>query len=407
MADQVLMFMTHYNLFTASQFGFRKKLSTTDAVTFFNKFISKGFNDKSFVHATLCDLSRAFECLNHKILLDKLKHYKFCDASIMLIKNYLQKRAQIVKVGGKLSEPRLVNVGIPTGSILGPLIFLIYINDLPSNLPSYTKASVFADDTTFFVVEKNQDELKNKSEIALAQAQVWFRSNRLHLNEAKTQKIILGLGNVTWRDNPSSVQLLGFSIDPHLKWQAHIEKISNKLSSRIFLLYKLQYQVSTSTLKNIYYGLFHSLLNYGVLLWGHSCHTSQLFIIQKKAVRMVGRVKPLEHARPQFIKLGILTLPSLFILQCLLHVRKNINDYTNFEDVHTYNTRNKKKLVPICHRVNAARNGVNYYGISFFNKLPQSIRDLPYPLFKTSVEDVLRREAFYSVSEFLTGNFKF
>lgn len=400
MADQIVKYLNFYKLFTPCQFGFRKNLSTTDALNFFGGLILGNFNDKSQLHATMCDLSRAFECLDHTILLAKLRHYRFSEASIQLLKTYLEDRSQMVKVGEILSSPRLVNTGIPTGSILGPLIFLLYINDLPVNLPEYAKTTIFADDTTLFVNDKNQDEVIRKGELILAQAQVWFNSNRLHLNQAKTQKVIFTLNNVHNFENPAHVDLLGFRLDPHLRWHLHIDKVANKLSSRIFLLRRLQKQVSQPTLKNAYYGLIHSLLSYGVLLWGHSPSAHDLFILQKKAVRILSGAKYQDHAQPLFINLGVLTLPSLYILQCILHVKKNVSNYKTFEDVHSYNTRNKTNLVPVNHRVKAARNSINYYGINFFNKIPPETRNLPYANFKNKMERFLKNKGLYSVQEF-------
>ncbi|KAI5737904.1 hypothetical protein M8J77_000574 [Diaphorina citri] len=349
----------------------------------------------------MCDLSRAFECLNHAILLGKLRHYRFNEQSVKLLKSYLENRPQIVKIGDKHSDPCLLNTGIPTGSILGPLIFLLYINDLPVNLPDYARTTIFADDTTLFVEGSNQDDLIGRGEIVLAQAQVWFNANRLHLNQSKTQHIVISLSTANTFENPDSVDLLGFRIDPQLKWHAHIDKVAKKVSSRIFLLRRLQTQVSREALKNAYYGLVHSILTYGILLWGHSTSVPQLFILQKKAVRIVSGAQYLEHAKPLFIQLGILTLPSLFILQCLLHTKKNIAEFPNFEAAHSYDTRNKNNLVPFHHRVYAARNGTNYHGISFYNKLPLSIRDLPLPSFKRFIENYLKSKAFYSTEEFL------
>lgn len=402
MTDQITQYITFFNILSPSQFGFRKKLSTTDAVNFFNTFISNSFNNNTFIYANLCDLSRAFETLNHNILLQKLAHYNFQNTSIQFIKSYLQDRVHIVKLGERLSVPRRVNLGIATGSILGPLIFLLYINDLPSNLPVYGKSSIFADDTTLFVEEKDEGEAIRRGELALAQAQVWFDSNRLHLNRNKTQAIMISLKKITIPNNPSSVKLLGFHVDPQLNWHAHISHVSGILNNRVFLIRRLQKEVSPPVLKNAYYGLIHSILSYGVLLWGHTSACQRLFIIQKCVIRLLSYAKSRDHAKPLFRKLNILTLPSLFILRSLLNVKHNLSSHQTSESFHTYNTRNKRNLVPARHRVNAARNGSNYHGIQFFNKLPTSIRELPDKAFKTHLEDYLKEKAFYSFHEFLS-----
>uniref|UniRef100_A0A8D8QTA3 Uncharacterized protein n=1 Tax=Cacopsylla melanoneura TaxID=428564 RepID=A0A8D8QTA3_9HEMI len=122
--------------------------------------------------------------------------------------------------------------------------------------------------------------------------------------------------------------------------------------------------------------------------------------------RIISFAKYLDHAKPLFIKQEILTLPSLYILQCLLFIKKNPHQFQSYENVHSYNTRNKANLAPIKHRVNAARNGINYYGLLFYNKLPLDIRDLPYPAYKQYIEEYLKSKAYYSVAEFLSDEDK-
>ncbi|KAL1445971.1 hypothetical protein WDU94_010903, partial [Cyamophila willieti] len=318
----------------------------------------------------MCDLSRAFECLSHQILLSKLKHYKFDAASINMLTSYLEGRSQQVRVGDQLSQSRNVTIGIPTGSITGPLLFLLYINDLPANLPGEADGMLFADDSTLFVHSDSEHSVLSKSEQVLERAQVWFHSNRLHLNHDKTHHITFTLRRINDTDNPKQVKLLGFLLDPHLTWQPYIDYVSNKLAGRLFLLRRLRAEVSPSTLKTAYYGTFHSILSYGLLLWGHSASSQQLFIMQKKAIRILDHKPPNSHAKPSFTKLEILTIPSLYILQCLMHVKNNIHLYPSQNDIHAHNTRNSRDLVLSKHRVNKAQNGPNHFGILFYNKLP-------------------------------------
>uniref|UniRef100_A0A8D8V8P9 Uncharacterized protein n=1 Tax=Cacopsylla melanoneura TaxID=428564 RepID=A0A8D8V8P9_9HEMI len=191
-------------------------------------------------------------------------------------------------------------------------------------------------------------------------------------------------------------------MDPQLKWHAHIDYVAGKLNSRLFLLKQLRGQVSLTTLKNAYYGLFHSILSYGLLLWGHTPHSTKLFIIQKKAIRILARLSYNEHAKPSFINMGILTLPSMFVLQCLIHIKKNRERYVSFEQVHSYNTRHKGNIVLNSNRVNSSRNGPNYYSVNLFNKLPSRVRDMPFNQFKSLISNHLKRKAFYSIEEFLS-----
>ncbi|KAL1458906.1 hypothetical protein WDU94_010931 [Cyamophila willieti] len=124
----------------------------------------------------MCDLSRAFECLSHQILLSKLKHYKFDAASINMLSSYLEGRSQQVRVGDQLSQSRNVTIGIPTGSITGPLLFLLYINDLPVNLPGEADGMLFADDSTLFVHSDSEHSVLSKSEQCLMHVK-----NNIHL----------------------------------------------------------------------------------------------------------------------------------------------------------------------------------------------------------------------------------
>ncbi|KAI5714671.1 hypothetical protein M8J77_003503 [Diaphorina citri] len=117
--EQITSYLTYSNLFSPNQFGFRKSLCTTDAVNFFSKFISNSFNEKTYLYATMCDLSRAFECLSHDVFLAKLKHYKLDSTSIKLLSSYLEGRTHRVQLGEKTSDARSVTTGIPTGSIQG------------------------------------------------------------------------------------------------------------------------------------------------------------------------------------------------------------------------------------------------------------------------------------------------
>uniref|UniRef100_A0A8D9EVZ3 Uncharacterized protein n=1 Tax=Cacopsylla melanoneura TaxID=428564 RepID=A0A8D9EVZ3_9HEMI len=155
---------------------------------------------------------------------------------------------------------------------------------------------------------------------------------------------------------------------------------------------RLQKLVSLPTLKNAYYGLFHSILSYGILLWGHSSYNDKLFILQKKAIRILDHLPYNAHAKQSFIKLDILTFPSMFILHCLLYIKKNPDQYTSHSQIHHYETRNRDNLVLNRNRVNASRNGPNYHAIPMYNKIPPSIREMPLKPFKIKITEFLKKK---------------
>lgn len=163
-----------------------------------------------------------------------------------------------------------------------------------------------------------------KTADAVSQAKRWFTSNNLKLNEEKTQNLVFSTSQKITKGN--SAKLLGVIIDDRLNWSSHVEQLSRKLSSSIFVLRNLARSLSRETLRMSYFALFHSHINYGTLLWGNSCYADKIFRLQKRAVRIVAGLGFRDHCKPAFKNLKIMPLPSLYILLC--H-KKVMSKYTN------------------------------------------------------------------------------
>jgi hypothetical protein len=152
--------------------------------------ILSAINNKLIVGGLFCDLSKAFDCVNHKILLSKLEYYGIRETFRALIGSYLKDRYQRVVIKDKTvihySNWELVKHGVPQGSILGPLLFLLYINDLPTAIAKNAKLVLYADDTSLIITSSNHTEFATKLNNVLADAQEWFKSNLLFLNFSKT-----------------------------------------------------------------------------------------------------------------------------------------------------------------------------------------------------------------------------
>jgi hypothetical protein len=243
-------------------------------------------NDKSKIGGIFCDLQKAFDCVNHSILLDKLEFYSIKGKFKTLIKSYLTSRYQKVILNNvnnnKInSSPKweLIKNGVPQGSVLGPLLFLLYINDLPTIIPKNNSIVLFANDTSILIKDADNIDFNININQSLTTIISWFNSNLLTLNFNKTHYVELKTKNyfevqtkVRYEHNDISnsteTKFLGLIIDETLSWNQHIELIATKLCSACYVLRNLEHIVPQTTLRTIYYAYIHSILSYGIILGG-------------------------------------------------------------------------------------------------------------------------------------------
>lgn len=230
----------------------------------------------------------------------------------------------------------------------------------------------------------------------------WFASNKLKLNEDKTQLLLSTLGRQIPDEENLPVKLLGFWLDQKLNWDHHIAQTCTKLSRVVFLLRKLRDVVTERYLVTVYFSLFHSHIVYGILLWGHASTCSRLLVLQKEALRVMTsseiRGRDFSH-RPLFQRLGILTVYRQYVYNSLLHIRQNISTYGRRQDIHQHNTRSARNLdIPQC-RLSKSLKSFPVTAIKLFNSLPEGVRSLVVARFKTSVRDKLLSRPIYSLNE--------
>ena len=263
-------------------------------------------------------------------------------------------------VNGVESDFLEVNSGVPQGSILGPVLFLVYINDIV-NAINYFSIRLFADDTSLTVAGKDLDLLLQRVNSELPAIYKWFCSNRLTLNLSKTkylvfqprQKINSNLHPPLkiadqYLEQSYNIKYLGLVIDCFLSWHDHIDHISSKISKSVNIIAKLKRHVTTQSLISIYYALVYPYLNYGCILWGNNYEApvSQLVKLQDKVVRVINNVPLRDHITPHYVNLGLIRLPDIVKLNTCQLIYDHFVDKkpSNFmlalvSEQHNYDTR--------------------------------------------------------------------
>ena len=243
-----------------------------------------------------CNLEKAFDCVNHKILISKPKTYSITDNHYKLYKSYLANRYQRTlvydQIGNAITSTwAKVIHGVPQGSILGPLLFLLFINDLPKFMGEKSTPILFADDTSVLISHSNLFDFKNEIKTIFTNLNEWFKNNLLSLNFSKTQFVNFKTRNTNQMESIidhnnktipicSSTKFLGLTVDCTLSWRHHIDLVTKKLSTICHLIRNIKPCLYVSILKMIYHSLFHSIMSYGIILGGNSPHSSITFKMQ-------------------------------------------------------------------------------------------------------------------------------
>ena len=359
------------------------------------------------------DLTKAFDVITHDTLKIKLEHYGFRGIFLSFIMDYLKDRKYCVCINGYKSDFKISNIGVPQGSTLGPLLFLLYINDI-GNCSSLLKFILYADDTTVLFKSHCIVDLNYKLSSEVKKVLTWFSANNLLINLSKTNcmlfsnkqgnpRLSIDIDNLILEEK-EVITFLGVEVDKNLTWKYHIQHICNKVSKTIAILRILRRSFPRHVLIKIYMSLIHSYISYCNVIWGsaYECHLNPLIVLQKKAVRIIMNARNKEHSAPLFFQLKLLPISKVYHLNCLKLIFKCLynNSYPNLRknisfncSTHNHATRYRNQIKPIRERLEICRNSYLSQSIFLWNKLNENIKECKsLHNFKNKVKDLFLDE---------------
>ena len=407
---QLMAHLERHNLLFEYQFGFRPNRSTELAVTYFTDFIRKEVDSGKETGAVFIGLTKAFDTISHSIMLSKLSRYGVSDMELQWLTDYLFLRKQIVHFNGVLSEPNPINNGVPQGSIFGPLLFLIFFNDVHSPL-RHCKILTYADDTVIFTSSNDIDAIQDSLSQDLDNLFNWFRDNELvfNLKKGKTEVMLFGTGkrlnllqgcqvklsvNGAPINTTTCYKYLGVHLDPTLNFETHFRKIYKKAAGRVNLLRHIRSNIDSFSAQQVYQSVIMPTFTYcGYISLGSS--ESRKRMIRSIDARSLAIISP--KCSPQNCDLRILTIDNFlqkraccFVFDCLNGTAcfpfKVYFQRSHHNALTTRNNGKSAKLPRV--KLDFARRSFYFLGASIFNSLPLSLRNInSRVIFKKALDD--------------------
>lgn len=337
--DRLMDFFICNNILSKNQYGFCNGLSTTDAIYELTKNITDNLDSNNKCLALFLDLAKAFDTVPHDSLLNVLNIYGVRGLALQVFGSYLKDREQMVKIEDELSDPLKVKIGVPQGTVVGPLLFITYINSLTNLNIKNGMVISYADDTAVVFKGQTWEQLRNSTKAGIIKIKNWLDSSKLTLNISKTNYIAFSL-TMANRPDFSSIQFdgleqaieevdhtkyLGITIDKHLKWDQHVLRLSNNIRKLIRKFYILREILGKKLLNSVYKALVESLLRYGLVVWGGLSNTcmKQLNVVQNYILKIINR-KSKRYSTRLLYSEEILDVRSLYILCACSLVKKKI-----------------------------------------------------------------------------------
>lgn len=409
---RVYQYLSNKGVLSEKQFGFRNGRGTINANIELFRYLYKELDADRYVLSIFIDFRKAFDCVCHEILLGKLWHYGIRGECHEWFKSYLSNRRQFVSLSGVTSTEESIICGVPQGSILGPLLFLLFINDVTRCTDEFQYA-LYADDCTLSYAFSKVDACSVADDVnyALRNVLSWVNLNKLAINVNKTGYLVFSyrgdveVGDVVvegFKLNRLDIaKFLGINIDSHLTLKHHFDHISSKISKGIGILYKLRGTIPLSALRSIYFALVHPHLVYGIEVYFNAANVyrDRLFLLQKRAIRAINNLSYDDHTNDYFYRNKILKLHDLHRYQICLYTFKTINcgfdvsflrSIIHHSDTHQYSTRNSNNFILPLFRKSKSQHSLDYVGVRFWNDLcPDIKRHTSLNRFKFSLKNYL------------------
>ena len=402
---QTYEYLKEHNLITSEQFGFRPNLSTSIALTRLTEEILLNLDNNLTTGAVFIDLRKAFDTVDHTLLIMKLRNLGFSTSVLNWFTSYLSSRTAVTSINNSTSTPKPVTVGVPQGSILGPLLFLIYINDLPDCLNN-CKSILYADDTLLYYSAKSVKDLQAIINDDLQSLSHWLNDSLLTLNYDKTKFMIF---TNRQRSTPSDINItinnktvlqatsfkyLGLTLTPDLSWQEHIDNMITKISQRLGVLRRIKQFLDLDTRCTLYTSLILPLFDYADTIWGDKNNVvlmNSLQTLENKAAKIILDELPWYSATEALRRLNWTKLQTrrhnhrcTFIYKCMNGFIDFNFDLVKNENIHDHDTRRRSNLHLPKARTNKGKHRPAYQASLDFNNLETELKNAEsLPKFKT------------------------
>lgn len=401
-------YLEEFGIISKYQYGFQKGKGTNDLLNTFSDFVNTNLNNNFHVVALFIDFSKAFDTINHKILLNSLQNIGIAGPLLVWFENYLRNRRIIVKVSNTYSFPKDIVTGVPQGSNLGPILYIIYVNHV-FRLLHESNIFMYADDTVLLAAHRDIECAIEELQINFNRLLQWTHDNALVINSDKTKIIhICSPFNVqkyatinvifhshnclhTLRSDTcnscivhievvDSIVYLGVTIDRHFTWKPHINLLCNRLRACNYLLYNINYILPINLRKLMYSALVESLLSYGLLAWGNASmgHLYKLFAIQKRILKTIAppNIKyGLNVGNDLFKALGFLRIYELFEYKLILMYYFSSDYKFKYDSVKDTRAKTGGMYKLPSHKNKHGKRRLGYTVPEVFNRIPPDLKD--------------------------------
>lgn len=396
--NRLTSYLTKFKILANNQFGFRSGRSTEDAVMELTDAVIDNIERRHKTIGVFLDLSKAFDTVSVPILLSKLEYIGIRGKVLDVFRSYMSGRKQFVRVGNFASNQRFLNYGVPQGSVLGPTLFLIYVNQLCLLQLPNCKIISYADDTALVVHGRDWDGARRNAELALHAVMNWLTKNLLTLNVSKTKFMTFSSTksgqpvrpieihahtclntainqtcNCPTLEYTESIRYLGVIVDNHLKWKQHIDSVRSRLKKLIFIFKKLRSVIEFDSLITIYLALAQSNLAYCLLVWG-GAHKSAILHVERgqRAVLKVLAKKPIRFPTVELFSIcKVLSTRQLYVLKTVMRKHSQLT-----YDPYIYRT--KRRFDRVCEivprKTAAASRHFKYISPKIYNKINKTLK---------------------------------